>query len=74
MTTPIRLVPQTISDDFRFPVKDLLEDAKEIDFVDITIVGTLSDGSRYLTGNCNIAHILLMLARAQSDIVEDRIS
>ena len=73
MTAPIKLVPQTISDDFRFPVKDMLEEAKDFDFVEIAIVGTLSDGSRYLTANCNVGHILLMLARAQSDIVESRI-
>ena len=69
MGAVFKLYPASLSPDFRYEPEDILDDARDVAFSTMVVIGELTDGSFWFSGNASIGEINLMLDRAKYRIV-----
>ena len=70
MTADIcKLQPVSIGDGFRFDPDEILDAAKGQGFSELVILGTLPNGERWVSGNCNAGEALILMERANLEMI-----
>jgi hypothetical protein len=65
----VKLEPVEIGSNYRFDPDEILEGAKGQEFTNLAILGTLPDGSIWVTGNSNAGEILVMMEMAKHQLL-----
>jgi len=65
----IKLQPVEVGDSYRFDPDDVLETAKGQDFTCLAVLGQLSDGEIWITGNANVGELLVLMEQAKHKLV-----
>lgn len=70
MTADIRkLQPISIGEGYRFDPDEILDAAKGHAFSELVILGTLPNGERWVSGNCNAGEALILMERAKLELI-----
>jgi hypothetical protein len=65
----VKLEPVEIGSNYRFDPDEILEGDKGQEFTNLVILGQLSDGTVWVTGNSNAGEILVMMEMAKHQLL-----
>jgi hypothetical protein len=65
----VKLVPNEVSEAFRFDADVILENMKGNAFTTLLILGQCEDGSMEIQGNCNTGEALVLMERAKHELI-----
>lgn len=65
----LKLVPQSIGEDFRFDPDEILEDSKGKPFEKIAIMGEMEDGELWISGNASYGEVLILMEKIKRMVV-----
>ncbi|WP_313349377.1 hypothetical protein [Paracoccus sp. (in: a-proteobacteria)] len=69
MADIVKFEPSFVGEGYRFDPDELLEAAKGQGFTDLVILGTLPDGTKWTSGNCNAGEALILMERAKHELI-----
>lgn len=65
MSKVVKFEPVEVGDGYRFDPDEVLDAAKGQGFTELVILGTLPNGERWVSGNCNAGEALILMERAK---------
>lgn len=65
MAEILRLVPETVGEDYRFETKEILEAAKDAPFRTIAIIGQMDDKSLWVSSSANAGETMILIEKAK---------
>lgn len=66
----VKLVPNEVGEDYRFPADQILEGAKSQNFTNLVIVGETEGGEDiYIAGMANAGEALILMERAKLQLI-----